>query len=296
MASSPSDPNIFATVGEDKQLLLWDAKKHGQIAAIVLPELGRSCHFSPDNKFIAVGLVNGAFCIYAYHQATSFRNATLQLIKSVHDCVETIDDLKYSPNGNFLAVASHDNFIDIYDCRDSYNRLSRCKGHTSYITHIDWSRDSRILQSNCGAYEIIYWDMPSGKPIRSTLDQVEADTDWYSWTCVLGFSVMGIWPEYSDGTDVNAVHKTADQKYLVTADDFGKVKVYNAPCVVEHAPAYAYGGHSSHVMNVRFLLGDKRVVSVGGWDAAAFQWKFVRTNMNTRRKETWKPLTQWKNA
>ena len=108
--------------------------------------------------------------------------------------------------------------------------------------------------------------------------------------------IMGIWPEYSDGTDVNAVHKTADQKYLVTADDFGKVKVYNAPCVVQHAPAHTYDGHSSHVMNVRFLLGDKRVVSVGGWDAAAFQWKFVRTNMNTRRKETWKPLTQWKNA
>ena len=128
-------------------MLLWDAKKHGQIAAIVLPELGRSCHFSPDNKFIAVGLVNGAFCIYAYHQATSFRNATLQLIKCVHDCVETIDDLKYSPNGNFLAVASHDNYIDIYDCRDSYNRLSRCKGHTSYVTCIDWSKTAKYCRA-----------------------------------------------------------------------------------------------------------------------------------------------------
>ena len=138
--------------------------------------------------------------------------------------------------------------------------------------------------------------MPSGTPLRSTLDKVEADTDWYSWTCVLGFSVMGIWPEYSDGTDVNSVHKSADGKYLVTADDFGKVKVYNAPCVVQHAPANEYNGHSSHVMNVRFLLGDNRVISVGGWDAGVFQWKFVRTGMDRGRKDAWKPLTKWKNA
>eukprot|EP00943_MAST-04B_sp_MAST-4B-sp1_P004168 g4168.t1 len=296
LSRSPTDSKVFATVGEDKQLLVWNAEEYKQITAIVLPELGRSCHFSPDSKFIAVGLVNGGFCIYAYHKATTFRNATLQLIKSKHDCAEIIDDLKYSPNGKFLAVASHDNFIDIYDVRDNYNHLSRCKGHTSYITHIDWSRDSQILQSNCGAYEIIYWDMPSGTPLRSTLDKVEADTDWYSWTCVLGFSVMGIWPEYSDGTDVNSVHKTADGKYLVTADDFGKVKVYNSPCVVQHAPANAYNGHSSHVMNVRFLLGDNRVVSVGGWDAGVFQWKFVRTGMDKGRKDSWKPLSKWKNA
>ncbi len=296
LARSPTDSKEFATVGEDKQLLVWNADTSEQITAAVLPELGRSCHFSPDSKFIAVGLVNGAFCIYAYHKATSFRNATLQLVKTRHDCVETIDDLKFSPNGQFLAVASHDNFIDIYDTRDNFHHLSRCKGHTSYITHIDWSRDSQILQSNCGAYEIIYWDMPSGAPLRSTLDKVEADTDWYSWTCVLGFSVMGIWPEYSDGTDVNSVHKSADGKYVVTADDFGKVKVYNAPCVVQHAPSKAYDGHSSHVMNIRFLLGDNRVVSVGGWDAGVFQWKFVRTGLDSRRKETWKPLTKWKNC
>ena len=93
LASSPSDPNIFATVGEDKQLLLWDAKKHGQIAAIVLPELGRSCHFSPDNKFIAVGLVNGAFWYICLSSGNFISQCYMQLIKSVHDCVETIDDL-----------------------------------------------------------------------------------------------------------------------------------------------------------------------------------------------------------
>ena len=34
--------------------------------------------------------------------------------------------------------------------------------HSSYITHIDWSMDSENLHSNCGAYEILFWDAHTG--------------------------------------------------------------------------------------------------------------------------------------
>ena len=47
---------------------------------------------------------------------------------------------------------------------------------------------------------------------------------------------MGIWPDVSDGTDVNSVSISNDSKYVVTADDYGSVKIFNAPCVVEDAP------------------------------------------------------------
>jgi hypothetical protein len=49
----------------------------------------------------------------------------------------------------------------------------------------------------------MYWDVKSGSLLRSTRDTVEADTDWATWNCVLGFPVMGIWPRDTDGTDVN---------------------------------------------------------------------------------------------
>ena len=49
------------------------------------------------------------------------------------------------------------------------------------------------------------------------------DQRWHSWTSVLGFPVMGIWPLYADGTDVNAVDRSPDGRYLLTADDSGMV-------------------------------------------------------------------------
>ncbi len=38
-----------------------------------------------------------------------------------------------------------------------------------------------------------YWDVARGQPHASTGDLVERDTDWHTWTCILGFPVMGIW-------------------------------------------------------------------------------------------------------
>ena len=33
---------------------------------------------------------------------------------------EVIHEMKYSPDGNFLAVASNDNFVDVYSTKQKY--------------------------------------------------------------------------------------------------------------------------------------------------------------------------------
>ena len=60
---------------------------------------------------------------------------------------------------------------------------------------------------------------------------------------------------------------------MVTADDFGMIKLFNYPCVVEAAPALAYAGHCSHVACVRFSPDDALCVSAGGHDRALLQFR-----------------------
>ena len=60
---------------------------------------------------------------------------------------------------------------------------------------------------------------------------------------------------------------------MVTADDYGKVKLFNWPVVADDAPFRAYKGHASHVACVRFASDDGRVLTAGGKDRTLLQFK-----------------------
>ncbi|PRD20562.1 UNVERIFIED_CONTAM: Eml2 [Trichonephila clavipes] len=79
-------------------------------------------------------------------------------------------------HGRFLAVGSHDNYIYVYQVDDEYkkyNRIGRCMGHSSFITHLDWSEDR-----NAGVCRQV-----------SNMS-IARDLKWITQTCTIGFSVL----------------------------------------------------------------------------------------------------------
>ena len=77
--------------------------------------------------------------------------------------------------------------------------------------------------------------------------------------------------------NLHMIYKVAkDRGLVVTGDDFGKVKLFNYPCVVKSSPSLAGSGHSSHVLGVKFMNRGKEVVSVGGNDFSVILWKLYR--------------------
>ena len=274
----------FATVGDDGLLRVWDLttkRLRGPPEGISskatntvdLGGMARAVCYSPDGKLIAVGFGgsvgrgrqknDGEFAIYNAND--------LQQIHKAKDSKEWIQDLKFSPDGNTLAVGSHDNNVYFYDKKKSWKLRSKFNKHSSFITHLDFSADSQFLRTNCGAYEMLFSDVFTGNQIKSASSL--RNTEWDSWSCILGWPVQGIWSGSQNGSDINACVRSNAGQVLVTGGDDGLVKMYQYPCVNKKAGCEDYEGHSSHVTNVRWSLYDEYCLTVGGGDRCIFQWK-----------------------
>ncbi|CAM4697420.1 echinoderm microtubule-associated protein-like 3 isoform X1 [Lepidochelys kempii] len=268
LATHPSR-SLFLTCGHDRQVCMWDSGEHTAAWSLTLEETGLCADFHPSGRVVAVGLNTGRWLV--------LDTETRQVLSGGSDGNEQLSVVRYSPDGEFLAIGSHDNFIYIYSVGEGerkYSRFGRCTGHSSFITHLDWSKDSKFIMSNSGDYEILYWDVAGGcKLLRNRFES--RDREWASYTCVLGFHVFGVWPDGSDGTDINSLCRSHNERVVAVADDFCKVHLFQYPCARAKAPSHVYGGHGSHVTNVRFTNDDSHLVSLGGKDTSIFQWRVL---------------------
>uniref|UniRef100_A0A672HVE1 Uncharacterized protein n=1 Tax=Salarias fasciatus TaxID=181472 RepID=A0A672HVE1_SALFA len=268
LSTHPSQ-NIFLTCGHDRQVCLWNTEEHKLDWSLILEEYGLCADFCPNGSVVSVGLSTGRWVVLDL--------LTKEVVSEFTDGNEQLSVMRYSPDGSFLAVGSHDNFIYIYSVTESgrrYSRFGRCNGHSSFITHLDWSKDGKYIMSNSGDYEILYWDIASGcKLLRNRFES--KDREWASYTCVLGFHVMGVWLEGSDGTDINALCRSHSERVVAVADDFCKVHLFQYPCPKLKAPSHRYDGHGSHVTNVCFTHSDSHLLSIGGKDTCILQWRVL---------------------
>ena len=183
----------------------------------------------------------------------------------------------FSTYNSHIAVGAHDDCICIYSAvlrvggQCKLSMIYRLAGHSSYITHIDWSSDGRLLRSTCGGYELLFWDAEEGRQFMER----GVDYKWATNSVTLGFNLMGIWPPCSDGTDINQVDVSRDLSLVVTAGDHGKIHLFNYPCIAKDAPSFEGCGHASFVTGVKFIsegLTPAMVISSGGEDKAVMVW------------------------
>jgi WD40 repeat protein len=138
---------------------------------------------SPNGKYLAVGTKTGQILI--------LDPRTLSIINKI-DVPKKLEVsvLKFSPDSALLAcgIVPPSSEIIIYNT-SKFNQVSKLKGNLSRVTHMDFSENGRVLQTNSTSYEILYYDSSSGSQLTSGASQ-NKDERWASWTCVIGKKIF----------------------------------------------------------------------------------------------------------
>ena len=184
----------FVTACEDSTVSVWDYEEKLLIGAQVeLPAPAQTCAISSDGDLIACGMTTGWFVVFSggnsddadlqqlVHKSAAptkksagppggvksgAKETKLQKQmaeksqarsgKQVMFKVEEACCIRFSPKSDRLAVGSRDNNIYIFDVEKNYRRIGICRGHTSYITHIDWSQTGTIYLCTLHFYCILW--------------------------------------------------------------------------------------------------------------------------------------------
>ncbi|CAD8200325.1 unnamed protein product [Paramecium octaurelia] len=261
--------NIFYTVGEDEMLGMWDVKQKKLLKQTPNQYASKTLSVSQNGKWVATGCANGRVFIY---DASSLKKIS-EITEVVDPDKEIVSLVKFSPNNEILCVCYKPPFSEIafYSTKTwkKQSKIPNCKYH---VYTLDFSADSKFIQLNTSNYTIEFYDVSSGQPVPF---EAAKDIQWFTWTCIYGWQVQGIWPDCSDGDDVNATDRSKDGKCLVSCDDFGKIKLFKYPCPKEKSGCIKYTGHSSYVCGVKFTNSGEHIISVGGDELSIFQWRYI---------------------
>jgi WD40 repeat protein len=276
LATAPESER-FASVSEDRTLRLWDARTRRELASRSFDTPLRAVAFSPDGTQLAVSLGTeenreedkAGFIVVLDGETLEVQHGPHQV--SI-ECDKCVLDLKWSPDGSLLAAAAADGNTYVLKAQHGYAEHCALTGHAAPVRQVDWSKDGATLQTACAGFDLLQFDVESGRPLADG-ERVPEEAMW-SWTSPVGWPVAGVWPPYSDGVETVAVERSPGAQLLAAGDVFGRVKLLRYPAA-KGAGFRIAAGHSSRTTICRWGSNGRTVFSAGDRDGAVLQWDVV---------------------
>lgn len=207
----------------------------------------------------------------------------MRVLITVKDSVGCIREIKFSPNDLKFAVGTSSRAVDIYTAHD-FKRRANLKWHQAAVHHLDWSIDSKLVQTTSEAKELIFVDTTDLTIVQNVEKRAEVrNEEWQTQTCDIGWSVQGIWKEdKKDPKQVRSIDRSNNKFFreyqaLAVGENDGSVRLYKYPCVQPSAKSVSSKGHSSFISNLKWTADDQYIISTGCEDQTIIIWQ-VKTS------------------
>ncbi|KAH8097209.1 hypothetical protein JL720_91 [Aureococcus anophagefferens] len=263
VATNPADPDVFATAGDDMTVRVWSVAHRKLLRKAQLDAPCRCLDFSPDGERLLVGMGGTPSGTRSLKDGVFLILDALSLLvqHEGRDSRHWLRCCKFAPDGLSFAVGSMDQKVYIYDAETTHMR-AKCLKHNSFVTHLDWSADSKYVQSDARDYEHLYYGALDGAHVR--LPSQLKDVEFAGWSCIYG------WPTQAPGPPSAATRPRPratprrctgpTTALLASGDEGGAVRLFRYPCAQ------------------KFTADDGHLVTVGKQDRSIIVWKIAQKN------------------
>lgn len=286
LSANPVDENEVATVSTDRTLRIWDAQKHGVRKVLKLDSPASCLSYSADGEHIFIGLGSmknkgdkkeGAFQV--------FNRKDLTLQHQSRDSKQTLTDCKYSMDGKYVAFASMDSNIYIYE-RCNFSLVARAKGHTAAVRNIDFGcipggTNANFLQSNSSNGEVMFWNIKGKLQTPSSQRHTVLETV----NCTLCWQMKGTHQQNENHIRIEACDRSKEGSLIAVGNSIGELCLYEYPVVANNSICSKFPGHAPKISGVRFSCSDRWLFTIGREDCCLFQWKLLKVVQNNNREK-----------
>ena len=229
------DGRTVATASSDGTAKVWNAETGEELLTLTGHQTELSgVAFSPDGSRIATIDFDG----YLYIWDAASGNSLLSRSSGVD---YTLYDVEYSPDGRYLILANNNLETILLDAK-TLQEVSHQNVHTDTVSHVSFSPDGRFVASASPDNTVVVVDVDTNKALF----------------------------RLEDAGDVNSVEYTPDGKYLVTGDQQGEVKVWDANPVSGY-DTIGLRPHTARIDGMEFSPDGEHYVTAA-WDNKAFIW------------------------
>jgi WD40 repeat protein len=259
------------TVGSDRTLRVYDLNLKSQIKLANLGFEATCIVYSPLGDTIAVGASNSSPSDYKF---AILSEESLSILHIARDNNSLVTVLKFSVDGEILAVGCADGAIYLYSIPDEYELVCKCSRHVRAICSIDFSKEGEWIRSNSVDGELHFFSGDDGT-YQSNLASMR-DIEWASHDCLYSWHSKGIHSTFLNPLDfvVTSSLSSGEASFLLAAgSSSGSVRLFAYPSIHDSSEFQHFQVHTSRVGKVKFTFDNSYFLSFGVKDRTVAQYK-----------------------
>lgn len=220
-------------VGGTKEIRFWDGSREPQQLLQFDGSALASMAWSPDGRYLAFSTRHPESAVRVWDRVNH------QIVMTLQGHGNTVQSVRYSPDGTRIASASFDQTVRLWDAKKG-DLIAKLTGHTGKVEMISFSPSGDQLISGAADGTVRLWDGQTGEQLATLRGHDE----------VIPFGIFA-----------------ADGRLVLARSVSGAMRVWD----MERFNSNLYRGHTSYVYDVALSPDNHRVASVA-WDGKLCLW------------------------